>query len=106
MVVGVKCLFAHDTGLWPCSFETDALSVVNMLKVVASPYAEVGVIIHDFKLLLNSCPGDVAYVPRKANMAAYSLAKLDLINGCDSFWMEECPPSVAPFVTGDCPSSL
>ncbi|KAK3206078.1 hypothetical protein Dsin_020124 [Dipteronia sinensis] len=98
-----NCLYTS----FPCSFETDALSVVSMVKADASPYAEVGLIIHDIQLLLNSYPdNDVDYVPRKANMAAYSLAKLGLINSCDSFLMEECPPSVAPFVTGDCPGSL
>ncbi|KAK2637132.1 hypothetical protein Ddye_031924 [Dipteronia dyeriana] len=63
---------ARDSGLWPCSIESDALSVVMLMNSKAIPCAEIGLAIQDILSLvdkLSIC--EVSFVQRDANMAAH-----------------------------------
>ncbi|KAK2662284.1 hypothetical protein Ddye_000858 [Dipteronia dyeriana] len=43
--------FARDMGLWLCVFETDALSVVNLINEHVVPCSEIGLILRDILLV-------------------------------------------------------
>ncbi|KAK1577682.1 hypothetical protein Q3G72_023807 [Acer saccharum] len=96
--------FAFDTGLFPCTLESDAKVVVDLVNSRNVPCAEVGLIIGDICNFIVTHPGcKFVFVPRKANMVAHSLARLSLSYGSDLFLMEEVSYCVLPVVLGDCP---
>ncbi|KAK3195671.1 hypothetical protein Dsin_026981 [Dipteronia sinensis] len=99
--------FALEVGLFPCSIEYDVLVVIKVLQSDSDPFSEVGLVLHDIRLLL---PRDssslVSFVLRNANMAAHGLAKFALSIDIDRIWLEDCPPVVAPIFLGDCPLQL
>ncbi|KAK3195407.1 hypothetical protein Dsin_026717 [Dipteronia sinensis] len=96
--------FARDSGLLPCFVESDAQVVVRLINTGIAPLSEVGMIIKDIIFFLECHPNcSISFVPGLANMVAHSLAKFGLSSGINSFWMEEVPPSISPFVLDDCP---
>ena len=81
--------------------------MVNLIKASSVPYADIGLILRDIFLLLETFPNfSFGFVPRIGNMVAQSLAKFGLNVVNDSFWLEELPPCVALIVAGDCPIQL
>ncbi|KAK2652460.1 hypothetical protein Ddye_012316 [Dipteronia dyeriana] len=95
---------ARDSGLWPCSIESDALSVVNLINLKVVPCAEIGLVIQDILSLVDKlyiC--EVSFVQRDANMATHWLAKFGLSSVSDLVWLENVPSCMSPFVLGNCP---
>ncbi|KAK2652364.1 hypothetical protein Ddye_012220 [Dipteronia dyeriana] len=98
-VVGISIIarnaqgqFASEVGLWPCIFETDALSVVNLINDHIVPCSEIGLILRDILVLLESFPSfSIGFVPRNGNMAAHRLAKFVLGVESSGLWLEDCP---------------
>ncbi|KAK3229054.1 hypothetical protein Dsin_000935 [Dipteronia sinensis] len=98
-------IFARDSGLLPCSVESDAQVIVNLINSDDTPLSlsEVGLIVSDINRFVGSVRGcSISFVPRTANQAAHGLAKFSLSANFDSFWMEEVPPCVASHVQEDC----
>ncbi|KAK3184331.1 hypothetical protein Dsin_031617 [Dipteronia sinensis] len=84
--------FALDSGLFPCTLESDAKVIVDLINANNVPYSDVGLITGDICNFLITNPGcNVVFASRKANMAAHSLAKLGLNYACKRFKMEEVP---------------
>ncbi|KAK2662089.1 hypothetical protein Ddye_000663 [Dipteronia dyeriana] len=78
-------LLARNSGLWPCSIESDTEVVVNLVNYKSVSCAEIGIIIQDILSLLNDFSGCiVSFVPRVANMVAHYLAKVGLSSDSDS----------------------
>ncbi|KAK3182689.1 hypothetical protein Dsin_029975 [Dipteronia sinensis] len=79
--------FTRDMGLWPCVFESDALSVVKLVNDNIVPCSDVGLILRDILLLSGSFPCfSLGFVPRNGNMAAHRLDKFGLVVQADCFW--------------------
>ncbi|KAK3188750.1 hypothetical protein Dsin_028311 [Dipteronia sinensis] len=98
--------FAMDSGLVPFSLESDAQVIVNLVNNGVFPCSEVGLIIKDISLKLESFSNvSIDFVPRMANMTAHCLAKIGSIDTYN-YWMEDCPPCVALVVFGDCPKPM
>ncbi|KAK3188891.1 hypothetical protein Dsin_028452 [Dipteronia sinensis] len=96
-------IFARDSWLLPCSVESDAQVIVNLINSDDTPLSEVGLIVNDINRFLGSNQGcSISFVPRTANRAAHGLAKFSLSANFDNFWMEEVLPCVAPHVHEDC----
>ncbi|KAK2655802.1 hypothetical protein Ddye_008854 [Dipteronia dyeriana] len=99
--------FACDVGLWPCEVESDAQVLVNFVNGKDISCSDVGLIIHDIKVLLKSFPTFyVSFVPIYVNAAAHCLAKFSINIQSDCFWLEVFPPSLAQIVMGECPLKL
>ncbi|KAK2640685.1 hypothetical protein Ddye_028480 [Dipteronia dyeriana] len=97
-------VLARDIGIWPGEVEMDAQSVVKLLSSSNVRCSEVGLVITDIKLQLFLMPACIiSFTPRETNKVAHHLAKLGLLTEEVSAWLEDCPPSVVPFVLGDCP---
>ena len=63
----------------PCTIESDAQVVVNLIPNGVFPYFEVGLIVKDICLKLEMLPSCfVIFAPRRANNVAHCPAKLDL----------------------------
>ncbi|KAK3200142.1 hypothetical protein Dsin_023557 [Dipteronia sinensis] len=100
-------VLAREAGLRPWEVELDAQTVVKLVSSLTVPCSEVGLVIKDIKLhLLNFPDSKISFVPMEANKAAHHLAKLGLLVEDVNVWLEECPPSVAPFVLGDRPNLM
>ncbi|KAK3230934.1 hypothetical protein Dsin_002815 [Dipteronia sinensis] len=98
---------AKDSGLWPCEVEIDTQTIVNLIESPGSPLSDIGLVIKDIELFLESSPAcTVAFIPRSANMVAHSLAKLGLSVDNDCFSEEDYPPVVVLFLLGDCLSLM
>ncbi|KAK3204451.1 hypothetical protein Dsin_018497 [Dipteronia sinensis] len=97
--------FAREVGLAPCFIESKAQVVANLFNSDNVPFADVGLILKDCKLLLEASLGCcVGFAPTLANKATHGFAKLGLSLYSDCFWIEECPSNVASIVLGDCPN--
>ncbi|KAK2635571.1 hypothetical protein Ddye_030363 [Dipteronia dyeriana] len=97
--------FACEVGLFPCTIESDAQLVMNLINSNSFPLSEIGLVISDIcKFLVDYPSCTIVYTPREANVAAHTLAKMGLKSSSDHYWMEDVPPCVAPVVMGDCPS--
>ncbi|KAK3195446.1 hypothetical protein Dsin_026756 [Dipteronia sinensis] len=106
LLKGLK--MARESGLWPCEVEIDARNVVHLIGSPNPLLSEIGLVIKDIKLILETSPKCSMAFVRSANMVAHHLAKLGLEMDNDCFWMEDCPPPprVVPFVLGGCPSLM
>ncbi|KAK0585459.1 hypothetical protein LWI29_028823 [Acer saccharum] len=100
-------IFASESGILPCTMESDAQVVVKLINNDNVPLSDIGIIIKDITSFMDAHPGcKVVFAPRQANSAAHGLAKLGLSLDNALFWIEETPSCVAPFVLGDCPAQL
>ena len=94
--------FAREVGLFPCTVESDAQVVVNLINSTTFPLSEIGLVIRDIcNFLHDNQGGSIVYASRQANLAAHSLAKMGLNSSTNCFWMEDVPLCVAPVVLGD-----
>ncbi|KAK2642387.1 hypothetical protein Ddye_024150 [Dipteronia dyeriana] len=93
-------MFVRDSSLFPCIVKSDAQVIVSLINSGVAPLLEVGIVINDIIMFLESIRNcSVSFVPRLANMAAYYLAKFSLSTDSDHFWMEA--PWVASHVRHD-----
>ncbi|KAK2634369.1 hypothetical protein Ddye_029161 [Dipteronia dyeriana] len=105
MAIKRGLILALEIGLFPCVVDSDAQSVVKLISLPDIPCAEIGIIIKDIKLLLETSPGCViGFARRSTNMATHGLAKLGLSVDSDMVWMEDYPHVLAPTILGDCPA--
>ncbi|KAK1587993.1 hypothetical protein Q3G72_019019 [Acer saccharum] len=82
----LRCLqFARETGLTPSLIKSDAQVVVNIVNSKLIPCSDIVIFIRDISLLLDGSSCKVAFVSRRANMAAYCLVKMGLTIESDRF---------------------
>ncbi|KAK2634872.1 hypothetical protein Ddye_029664 [Dipteronia dyeriana] len=70
-----ECHFARDCGLYPYMFETDALSVVDIIKLGQPHDVVISLMVGDILALLDS-EDNVLFVHCQANKVAHGLAKI------------------------------
>ncbi|KAK1572459.1 hypothetical protein Q3G72_032892 [Acer saccharum] len=100
-------IFAGESGILPCTMESDAQVVVKLINDACIPLSDIGIIIKDIISFLDCHPGcKVVCAPRQANSVAHGLAKLGLSLDNALYWMEEASSCVAPFVLGNCPPQV
>ncbi|KAK8635831.1 hypothetical protein V6N13_004546 [Hibiscus sabdariffa] len=90
-----------DLGFSKAIFEGDSLTVIKKLKANLKDLSDICVLIWDAKFKaqkLLAC--SFSFVPRVGNQAAHQLASAGF--GEDRFWVEEAPPSLAPFLAAEC----
>ncbi|KAK2656769.1 hypothetical protein Ddye_009821 [Dipteronia dyeriana] len=98
---------ALETGLYTAILESDALSVVNLIKAKEIPSSDVSVVIHDIlDLFENVGVFSCDFAPRLANKVAHGLAKIALRSRDEFVWMEDCPLVVESLVLGDTPRHM
>ncbi|KAK2661078.1 hypothetical protein Ddye_007611 [Dipteronia dyeriana] len=92
MVIPCGVQFAMDSRLVLFSLESDAQTIVNPVNNGVLSCSEVGLIIKDISLKLESLSNvSIAFVPRKSNMVAHCLAKLSLSLEADMLWLGDYP---------------
>ncbi|KAK1549493.1 hypothetical protein Q3G72_002913 [Acer saccharum] len=68
--------FTTNMGILPTVIESDALNVVNLIKLGGHCYADIGLVYKDIgDRILSGDIFRVEYVPREANVVAHTLAK-------------------------------
>ncbi|KAK3229592.1 hypothetical protein Dsin_001473 [Dipteronia sinensis] len=72
--------FAVDSSLLSAVLESDAKWVVDLINNEGKSDADIGVIVSDIVAVSNSSGISISFVPRTANMAAHSLAKMALLS--------------------------
>ncbi|KAK2638080.1 hypothetical protein Ddye_025875 [Dipteronia dyeriana] len=78
--------FVLKTGVFPLVVETDALGVVQMVKIGSSFSVDIGLVIGGILARLQDSKGaTMGFVPKKANSVTHTLLKLALHIGEDLF---------------------
>ncbi|XP_024178347.1 uncharacterized protein LOC112184316 [Rosa chinensis] len=99
----MACRLATDHGLFPVSFESDCLTLVNATKDSGGNLSILGRIIDDIVASLQVLLGaSFSHVYRESNTAAYKLANLALHSRLDVSWVGSIPPSIKEFVLSNC----
>ncbi|KAK2658345.1 hypothetical protein Ddye_004878 [Dipteronia dyeriana] len=79
-------IFTNESGLLPCTLESDAQVVVKLINRKSIPLSDIVIIISDIICLLDDHLGcKVVFAPRQANMAGHMLAKVGLSSTDDLF---------------------
>ncbi|TXG72479.1 hypothetical protein EZV62_001058 [Acer yangbiense] len=96
------CRLAAELGLLPTVLESDALSVVEAVRLKSMPLSEVGVVIQDILEIFTSFPVfSICFVPRLANKVVHGLARLAVGHVGRFVWVNDCPLAVESLVLGD-----
>ena len=101
MAIRRALVFAHESGLWVSSVESDSINAVRAIDSCDEFAIESHVIQDIRKLLSLVSDGCCCFVPRERNKAAYSLAKFALPIPSVRYWLEESPECISHVITSD-----